>query len=97
MNEEPVPAAIEMTAAHLRLRWKDHDATLSASVLRGACRCADCRAMVLRGRSLAIDERVRLTDAEAVGHYGLRLVFSDGHARGIYPWSLLNALEEQAS
>ena len=33
-----------------------------------------------------------LVHAEAAGNYGLRLIFSDGHDRGIYPWSLMREL-----
>ncbi|MDK1493921.1 gamma-butyrobetaine hydroxylase-like domain-containing protein [Sinorhizobium sp. 7-81] len=30
-----------------------------------------------------------ITSAEAIGSYAVRLGFSDGHDRGIYPWSYL--------
>lgn len=38
---------------------------------------------------------VRITAIEPAG-YGVQLVFSDGHARGIYPWAYLNALASAA-
>ncbi len=34
---------------------------------------------------------VTITRVEPVGHYALRLVFSDGHSSGIYSWDLLYA------
>jgi DUF971 family protein len=38
-----------------------------------------------------IDARVRLIEVNSQG-YGLQLVFSDGHERGIYPWAYLEGL-----
>jgi DUF971 family protein len=38
-----------------------------------------------------VDDRVRLIEVNAQG-YGLQLVFSDGHERGIYPWAYLSSL-----
>jgi len=32
---------------------------------------------------------VQLSGVEPVGQYAVQLLFSDGHDRGIYPWSLL--------
>jgi DUF971 family protein len=40
---------------------------------------------------------LRIVDAELVGHYALRLIFSDGHDTGIYSWSYLHSIDpEQA-
>ncbi|MBK1691813.1 gamma-butyrobetaine hydroxylase-like domain-containing protein [Ectothiorhodospira mobilis] len=37
-------------------------------------------------------EGVNITAIEPVGHYGIRLVFSDGHDTGIYDWDYLHHL-----
>ena len=87
------PQAVELHADHLRLRWPDAEFVLAASVLRAACRCAHCKAAALKGAvSSAEGPEVALRQAELVGHYALRLSFSDGHDRGIYPWSLLREM-----
>ncbi len=39
---------------------------------------------------------IRLKNCHPVGNYGLRLVFSDGHATGIYSWNYLQGLSEIA-
>ena len=83
------PLAIELSPDQLRLRWPDRDTALDAGTLRAACRCAGCRAVTLAGAGTASWQRVELTGAEPVGHYALQLRFSDGHERGIYPWSML--------
>ena len=35
---------------------------------------------------------VTLKDVEAVGHYAIRPIFSDGHSTGIYSWEYLHDL-----
>lgn len=37
---------------------------------------------------------VRITGAEPVGNYAIRLTFSDGHNTGIYPWDGLRRMAE---
>lgn len=83
-----LPEAVDLTPATLRLRWPDGASALPAARLRAACRCGDCRA----GRSRSDGAAVQLTDALPVGRYALQLVFSDGHDRGIYPWTWLREL-----
>lgn len=38
---------------------------------------------------------VNITGIEPVGHYAVRLVFSDGHNTGLYPWDYLYELLQQ--
>ncbi|MEO0636650.1 MAG: DUF971 domain-containing protein [Pseudomonadota bacterium] len=40
---------------------------------------------------------VRITGAEAVGRYAVRLIFDDGHNTGIYSWSFLKRVGENSS
>lgn len=95
MSTASIPEAIDLTAAHLRVRWPDHDSVLEAAMLRAECRCAHCRAAVQRGERLPIEPGLTLANAEPVGQYALQLSFSDGHARGIYPWSWLRELSSR--
>jgi len=69
-------------------------ATLSGDLLRRSCRCAECR----REQPL-LPMRVpaaTILEIESIGLHGLRLHFSDGHARGIYPLPYLVELAELA-
>ncbi|MDN3919826.1 DUF971 domain-containing protein [Roseateles violae] len=86
-----VPLAVDLSPRRLRLQWPEGSAELPATALRAACRCGPCRARALRGEPAA-DDAVELIHAEPVGRYALQLIFSDGHDRGIYPWTLLQAL-----
>ena len=93
MNEVSfMPDSIELSPGRLQLMWPDGAIFLSAAALRAACRCADCRAAALSSHAVTVDPAMTLTNVEPVGHYALRLTFSDGHGRGIYPWPLLREL-----
>jgi DUF971 family protein len=38
---------------------------------------------------------VTATDAQLVGNYGIKIIFSDGHASGIYSWAYLRDLDPE--
>jgi DUF971 family protein len=78
--------------------WPDGGETsIAATVLRRACRCADCTARRARGEPAAGAGEVAITDIAAVGGYAVNIAFSDGHRRGIFPWAFLRALAEPPS
>jgi DUF971 family protein len=69
---------------------------LPAERLRGACRCADCTRARADGRAATSDPATTVVAIEPVGGYGVNLQFSDGHARGIFPWAYLRELAAPA-
>ncbi|MDZ3994327.1 DUF971 domain-containing protein [Pseudomonas sp. Teo4] len=75
----------------LIVQWDDAEQVVSHIRLRGACPCSQCRAAKLRGGIQLVREDVRVERIEPQG-YGVQLVFSDGHERGIYPWNYLRTL-----
>lgn len=81
---------------HIRL---DTDAAfdLPAERLRAACRCAHCRRAQIDGVFPDEFPSVAIAAVTPVGHYAVNLEFSDGHARGIYPWSYLAELADGLS
>lgn len=70
---------------------------LHAEKLRAACRCAYCRRAQIDGVFASEFPSVTITSVAPIGHYAVNLGFSDGHARGIYPWSYLAELSAGAS
>jgi DUF971 family protein len=66
--------------------------SLPAERLRAACRCAHCRRAQIDGVFPAEFPSVTIAGVARIGHYAVNLEFSDGHARGIYPWSYLAEL-----
>ena len=88
------PAAIRNLRGpgQLVLQWEDGEHSISHARLRGACPCSQCRAARLSGGISVVRDDVRIERVEPQG-YGVQLVFSDGHQRGIYPWEYLAQLD----
>lgn len=84
--------------AALEFRWADGARHVVAyRLLRANCPCADCKSRRAASRSSVAgeplpDEGVEVMDIHPVGAYGVQLVFSDGHDRGIFPWIFLRML-----
>ena len=88
----PVAIGNSQTAQTLRLSWPDgRESLLGHAELRRQCPCSQCRAFRLQGLAPMVDSRVQVIELNAQG-YGLQLIFSDGHERGIYPWPYLAQL-----
>src|SRR5438046_1455839 len=62
---------------------------LSAPRLRAACRCAHCIRARIDGVFAQAFDGIAITHIAPIGDYAINIGFSDGHARGIYPWNLL--------
>ena len=86
----------DIAQGQLRLRWGNTAIALGHAALREACRCASCQFQRHHGTRIGTPADVRITAIEPVG-YGVQLVFSDGHARGIYPWAYLANLAATAT
>lgn len=98
MSAETEPTGVELsdTTRTFIVSWGDGKATrVSYKDLRDACRCAGC-IDELTGRKIldrnSIPETIGIKEAEAVGHYGIRFAWTDGHDTGIYTWDRLRAL-----
>jgi DUF971 family protein len=82
----------DATTRTLTLHWAaGRTQRIAHGHLREACPCAACRRIRLDGGAPKSVPDLMLTRIEPMG-YGVQLVFSDGHARGIYPWSWLQGL-----
>jgi len=89
MNHDTIPRSIDLRPDRLRVEWADGVHDLAVAPLRAACRCGGCRS----GR-VAPDPSLALAGVAPAGEYGVQLVFSDGHDRGIYPWEWLRRIAE---
>lgn len=65
---------------------------LEAKLMWAECPSAQGRVRRELGRHKAPPENLTIVSVREVGSYGINVVFSDGHDRGIYPWSYLVAL-----
>jgi DUF971 family protein len=68
---------------------------ITAARLRLACRCAHCTRARIDGVFSQNVDPLTIRTINPVGEYGINVGFSDGHARGIYPWDYLATLIEK--
>jgi DUF971 family protein len=88
----PLAMGNSLDKGQLKLNWPDgREQYLDHAQLRRQCPCSQCRAFRLQGLTVQVDPRVRVVGINAQG-YGVQLVFSDGHERGIFPWGYLAGL-----
>ena len=82
----------------LDIVWNDGSAQqLPHTTLRAQCKCTVCESNRLLAGAMQITPatpapEVCIDDIRQIGVYGVQLVFSDGHERGIYPWPYLREL-----
>ena len=73
--------------------WPDGDkAELSAPLLRQRCNSARSKRARIDCAEEPTKECLTISEIRSVGLYAINIVFSDGHDRGIYPWSYLREL-----
>lgn len=94
MNAMPLSIEDHRASGLLVITWVDGACSrLPHALLRAQCRCAACEQARRHGDALPVPSAdLRLERIEPVGEQGLNLGFSDGHARGIYPWAYLREL-----
>ncbi|NTX32081.1 DUF971 domain-containing protein [Burkholderia pyrrocinia] len=91
----PIEIALDHTAHALTLRWPGGVMQrIGYAQLRSDCPCAACRKIRLDGNVVDAMPNLTLDGVEPAG-YGIRLLFGDGHARGIYPWPYLAELDKR--
>lgn len=77
----------------LTLVYADGQYSLSAEYLRVYSPSAEVRGHGVGQETLQTGKRlVQIHELEAVGHYAIKITFSDGHDSGLYDWRYLHAL-----
>ncbi len=94
---EPERIEIVDEARSLAVTWPDLRVCFAAAALRRASRAASELRRQIDGIALILPDDLHLTGLQPIGNYAVRLFFSDGHDRGIYPWSYLRELATQSS
>jgi DUF971 family protein len=94
------PEAIsnDTTAGIMEIRWLDGtQQKLGNAFLRENCQCANCKTRRRdSGDPLRVASHLRVKEIIPVGSYGVQLIFSDGHVRGIFPWRYLKSLTNES-
>lgn len=100
-HDQPTEVLIHQRSRRLELRWPSgYGVSLGHARLRQACKCAWCEGPRRRSgegtnsppTNATAEAEVTITRVTPIGDVGLQLHFSDGHDRGIYPWSYLHTL-----
>ncbi|KPL74355.1 hypothetical protein ADN00_13740 [Ornatilinea apprima] len=105
INQRETALQIEASKSKrvVEVKWGDgHVSRYGFSLLRAACPCAGCRGGHENMRSepdediflveLGESDATMLAQIEAVGGYGIRLTWQDGHSDGIFTWHYLREL-----
>lgn len=87
---QPTDITVPADRSSLEITWSDGmRQSLSAPALRQMSRSARSENARLKGWDVPAEEGLTITSVEAVGVYAINIVFSDGYAKGIYPWEML--------
>lgn len=86
----------------LTIEWADgHVSVFPIAKLRRLSPSADMRELrkQIQADPLTVlpaggESSVVATDAELVGHYAIRITFSDGHSTGVYSWKYLRSIDD---
>lgn len=91
-------AVCSAEGTRLALSYEDGaEFKLDAETLRMACRCAWCAKARMEGVFPTSFPGITLQAIEPFGSYAFNLVFSDGHARGVFPFAYLRSLGAKES
>ena len=94
MTTDPEHIAISKSSG-IKIDWKDgHTSEYTLEYLRDKCPCAACtgahgtppRQPAGSAPFQMYQPKLKILDVEQVGHYAIRINWSDGHNSGIYSW-----------
>jgi DUF971 family protein len=89
----PMAIRVRTASRTLEIDWQDGlTSRWGHRLLRQRCRCAQCSAQLRSGSAPTAAPDVALIQVESCGQNALQLTFSDGHARGIFPFAYLRQL-----
>jgi DUF971 family protein len=90
----PIEINNDRAARVLTIVWQDGaQQQWPHAQLRAHCKCTQCQSQRLLGAQPALSHAAqKVEQLRMIGNYGLQLVFSDSHERGIYPWAYLRSL-----
>jgi len=87
----PTEIRLDRDRRRLSVTW-ENGATVRypATLLRERARDAGQVRLEVDGWAVPAPADLTITSIEPIGNYAVRLGFSDGHDRGIFPWAFLN-------
>jgi DUF971 family protein len=93
--DAPSEVLLQQGGTRIELRFDGRASLLlNADDLRAACRCAWCTKAKVQGAFPVALSGISIQQIKPIGAYAVNLGFSDGHDRGVFPWSYLRQLAE---
>ncbi|MFN4275775.1 MAG: gamma-butyrobetaine hydroxylase-like domain-containing protein [Ferrovibrio sp.] len=93
--DAPNEVILRNNGSTLELRFADSASIeADAGALRAACRCAWCTKARVEGAFPGGFSGLSITQIRPIGTYAVNLHFSDGHDRGVFPWSYMRQLSQ---
>ncbi|MFQ5491226.1 MAG: gamma-butyrobetaine hydroxylase-like domain-containing protein [Phycisphaerae bacterium] len=97
----PIDIKLQRARDQLVVTWPDgQTVTYSAATLRRNCPCATCRGErkdqsenPLHIMANAPGNDPTMVGAELMGHYAIKIIWSDGHDTGIFDYRYLHSLD----
>ena len=94
----PSEIKLNRERTHIAVTWETGSiAILPAATLRRHARDASSVRRMVSGGSDPAAADITITSVEPIGNYAIRLAFSDGHDRGIFPWDYLAEIAGEQS
>ena len=87
-----VTEIFQKDANTLSIRWQDGATkNYDTTRLRAFCPCAICKTQSDEDSVVKVErfKAVRPVELSSVGRYAIKILFSDGHQTGIFPFALL--------
>lgn len=106
LQTHPKDISIERAEGVMTITWSDDKVSrYPLRWLRANCPCATCKEtravaqantdMLTLNVGPMVEPSTEVVGAEIVGNYAVRLVWSDGHDSGIYPFAGLRACADE--
>jgi DUF971 family protein len=87
---QPTEVRLNRERTRLSVTWENGvTADFAAGLLREKARDAGSVRFALNGWAMPASQDLTITAIEPIGNYALRLSFSDGHDRGLFPFAYL--------
>lgn len=97
MSAWPLALRVPQARDTLLVQWDDGtEDRLGADFLRRRCPSAGAKRARLENGDIAAAPGLTISAIDPVGQYAVNIAFSDGHGRGIFPFSFLHALADEA-
>lgn len=90
---QPTEVRVNSERTRLSVTWENGETSaFAAPLLREKARDANSLRFEIDGWAVPAARDLTITNVEPIGNYALRLSFSDGHDRGIFPWAYLTEI-----